>query len=223
MRMAGLLNNISLLYQELGDYGTAGRYLKRALVICEQNQAGFETAVTYANLANTCVLAESYGKAAEYAETAIRLFERRNLYDAHYCAALSALGMCHYEFGRYDEAEKLFSRGMELVEGSLGRNRQYERLLENRDMCRRAMAQAGNAGAARSAGAAETAGKAGAAETAEAAGKTGKVEAVEVAGMAGRTETVEATGEEREAMTGAELKPMENRRWSRSLPSGFPR
>ncbi|MBR1852294.1 MAG: DUF4125 family protein, partial [Lachnospiraceae bacterium] len=141
MRMAGLLNNISLLYQELKDYATAGKYLKRALAICEQNQAGFETAVTYANLANTCVLAESYGMAAAYAETAIELFEKRNLFDAHYCAALSALGMCRFEFERFEEAEALFAKGMELVENSLGRNRQYERLKENRDRCREVMAK----------------------------------------------------------------------------------
>ncbi|MBR1701763.1 MAG: DUF4125 family protein [Lachnospiraceae bacterium] len=141
MRMAGLLNNMSLLYQELNDYAAAGKYLKRALAICEQNQAGFETAVTYANLANTCVLAESYGMAAAYAETAIELFEKRNLFDAHYCAALSALGMCRFEFNRFEEAEALFSKGMDLVENSLGRNRQYERLKENRDRCREAMAK----------------------------------------------------------------------------------
>ncbi|MBR1771504.1 MAG: DUF4125 family protein [Lachnospiraceae bacterium] len=135
MRMAGLLNNISLLYQEMSDYETAEQYLLRALAIAEKNQAGFEIAVTYANLANTCVLAKRYEKAEDYAHTAIRLFEKRNLYDAHYCAALSALGMCLYEKGESQRAAELFKRGMELVENSLGRNRQYERLKENYERC----------------------------------------------------------------------------------------
>lgn len=135
MRMAGLLNNISLLYQEMSDYETAEQYLLRALAISEKNQAGFEIAVTYANLANTCVLAKRYEKAEDYAYTAIRLFEKRNLYDAHYCAALSALGMCLFEKGESQRAAELFKRGMELVENSLGRNRQYERLKENYERC----------------------------------------------------------------------------------------
>ncbi|MBQ8116770.1 MAG: DUF4125 family protein [Lachnospiraceae bacterium] len=183
MRMAGLLNNISLLYQELNDYAMAGKYLKRALVICEQNQAGFETAVTYANLANTCVLAENYGMAAAYAETAIELFEKRNLFDAHYCAALSALGMCRFEFERFEEAEALFSKGMELVENSLGRNRQYDRLKENRDRCREAMLQH--------------------------AGESGKIAAAQRAGQSDAKEMIQQgmadSNKEDEKMTGLEL------------------
>ena len=138
MQMAGLYNNQSLLYQELGDYESAEKCLKNALDIVAKNNAGFETAVTYANLANTSVTLKKFEEAEANAKKAMECFDKMNLYDAHYCAALSALGMCLYQKGKYGEAEKLFSRGMEIVENSLGRNFQYERLKANRDACREA-------------------------------------------------------------------------------------
>lgn len=139
MQMAGLYNNQSLLYQELGDYENAEKYLRKALDIVVRNDAGFEIAVTYANLANTLVISEKYEEAKINAEKAIECFKKINFYDAHYCAALSALGMCFYKQKEFNEAEKLFSQGMDIIENSLGRNLQYERLKVNRDACREAM------------------------------------------------------------------------------------
>lgn len=140
MRMAGLYNNLSLLYQEMQDYESAKKQQLLALDIAKKQNAGFEIAVTYANLANTCVLAQDYEHARAYALKAIDCFKSRQLFDAHYCAALSALGMCCYHDQEFEEAEKLFSEGMRIVEGSLGRNLQYERLRTNRDACRKALA-----------------------------------------------------------------------------------
>lgn len=136
MLLAGLYNNFSLLYQEKNEYDKAEDYLLKALTIVTQNQAEFEIAVTYANLANTAVLAENFSTARNYAGKAIECFEKMKLFDVHYCAAISALGMCYFKDGRFTEAETLFQDSMNIVEKSLGRNSQYERLKENRDMCR---------------------------------------------------------------------------------------
>ncbi len=135
MLFAGLYNNMSLLLQEKCDYKGAMEYQLKALRIVEENQAGFEIAVTYANLANTAVLAANATAAKEYANKAIKCFESRNVFDPHYCAALSALGMCYYHEGEYGKAQELFQKGMDIVERSVGRNSQYFRLKENRDMC----------------------------------------------------------------------------------------
>ena len=143
MLLAGLYNNRSLLFQELRDYENAESYLLKALEIVQGNRAGFEIAVTYANLANTAILGDHYEKAKEYALQAISCFEKRNLYDAHYCAALSALGLCRFREGAYQEALDLFEKGMGIVEDTLGRNIQYERLKENRDAVLAAMEKAG--------------------------------------------------------------------------------
>ena len=64
MLMAGLQNNISLLYQETGNYEAAKAGLLEALAIVEKNNAGYETAVTYANLAGTSCSWVKTGKPA---------------------------------------------------------------------------------------------------------------------------------------------------------------
>ena len=135
MLLAGLYNNRSLLEQEENHYQQAEEYLLKALQIVQENQSGFEIAVTYANLANTAVLGKEFDKAKDYARKAILCFEKKKLYDAHYCAALSALGLCFYEEGQYEEAIRYFEEGMMIVENTIGQNSQYERLKANRDIC----------------------------------------------------------------------------------------
>lgn len=143
MNFAGLYNNMSLLYQEMGDFNEALECLKKALVIVKANNAGFETAVTYANLANTAVMVEKaslapdFSKAKEYAELAMDNFAKRDTFDPHYCAALSALGLCYYYEKQYRKAAEMFKRGMNIVEANLGHNSQYLRLKENFEMASR--------------------------------------------------------------------------------------
>lgn len=143
MLVAGLFNNRSLLFQEEKNFEKAEEYLLKALSISLENHAGFEIAVTYANLANTAVARGDDAKAEEYAGQAMECFEKINLYDAHYCAALSALGLCRQKAGREEEAVRLFEKGMRVIERSLGRNVQYERLQENRDACLDVMERTG--------------------------------------------------------------------------------
>ncbi len=138
MPVASFYNNFSLLYQELGQYEQAKKYLLAALPIVEKNGAVIETAVTYANLANTCVCLSQEEEGERYAKKAIRLFREQNYIDAHYCAAVSALGMCAYHRGAYKEAEQYFSEAMEIVEKTLGKTEQYKRLKENREAARKA-------------------------------------------------------------------------------------
>jgi hypothetical protein len=47
--------------------------------------------------------------------------------------------MCFYQEGQFEEARALFKKGMELVEQSLGRNAQYQRLVDNLAVCEEAM------------------------------------------------------------------------------------
>ena len=135
IRVAGLYNNMSLLYQELSDYETAIELLKKALNIVVEKQEKFEIAVTYANLANTMLLAKDYEASYRYAKEAISRFKARNYIDAHYCAALSAMASCYYEWGNINKAKKIFEEAMTIVENTVGKNSQYERLKESVSMC----------------------------------------------------------------------------------------
>ncbi|MBQ9119819.1 MAG: DUF4125 family protein [Lachnospiraceae bacterium] len=133
MYYANLYNNISLLYQEMQEYAKAKEMLLKALEIAKVNAGTeFEVAVTYANLANTCIVLGESKQAKEYAQTAITMFEEQQVDDAHYSAALSALGTLYYQEGEYLRAIELVEKSRECVARYLGRNNiQYERLSEN--------------------------------------------------------------------------------------------
>ncbi len=132
MLSASLENNISLLYQEMGDFARAKECLLKALaVVRAREDARFEEAVSCANLAGTCIQLGEPEEAYEYAEQAIRLFEEQGVADAHYCAALSALGSYYYQKKEFVRAGELFRKAMGLMEENLGRNHYYDRLKEN--------------------------------------------------------------------------------------------
>lgn len=134
--IASLENNISLLYQEMGAFGKAKESLLTALEIVEKKGAEFETAVTYANLANTCLQLKEE-EARQYAVLARDKFEKMGVQDFHYGAALSALGTCYYQEENWGKAEECFGKARDIMEQNLGRNEAYERLQENILQCER--------------------------------------------------------------------------------------
>ncbi len=139
MLTASLMNNLSLLYQETGKFESARDCLMKALDICLSNKAAYETAVTYANLASTCLQLDSRSEAHEYALKAIKLFEEQGVGDSHYAAALTALGTCHFQEKQYQKALSCYTRSMDIIRNSLGENQAFLRLEEYADACRKAL------------------------------------------------------------------------------------
>lgn len=140
MLWASFYNNLSLLYQEMGRFDLAKESLLKALsIVVQKKDTIFEQAVTYTNLANTCLQLGQGDEAEKYFTGAILLFERHNMSGAHYCAALSALGTYHYQKKEYFKAEEYFTKAMLGIEESLGRNEFYERMKDNVQICKEAM------------------------------------------------------------------------------------
>ncbi len=135
MLVASLENNVSLLYQEMGDFHKAKECLQKALSIVMEKEAEFEVAVTYANLANTCMRLEEQQEAYAFSMLAIENFERLGVSDAHYGAALSAMGTYYYQKEEYSAAAEMFHKAMKMMEENLGRNEYYYRLQENLAAC----------------------------------------------------------------------------------------
>lgn len=147
MLVASLENNLSLLYQEMGNFEKAKESLLRALAIVKEKEADFEVAVTYANLAGTCMQLDEPEEAHAYARRAIAGFEKLGVADAHYGAALSAMGTYYYKRQEYPAAMEAFGRAMEIMEENLGRNEYYYRLRDNIAACQQAIReQAGGHG-----------------------------------------------------------------------------
>lgn len=138
MLAAGLQNNMSLLYQEMQEYDRAKECLLKALEIVKAKEAGYETGVTYANLASTCVQLGELEEAKEYAAFSMETFRKTGAVDSHYGAALAAMGACHYEQGEYEKAGDYYRQAMELVEKGIGRNGAYYRLKEHAEACEKA-------------------------------------------------------------------------------------
>ena len=142
MLMASLHNNISLVYQELGDFGRAKEHLLTALAIVEKRDAAYEEAVTNANLAATCLNLNQGEEARRYFTRSIRLFEEQGIHDTHYCAAVASMGAYLYQQREYAQAEECFLKAKQGVEAALGRESEgYRRLEENLELCRQAMRQ----------------------------------------------------------------------------------
>ncbi len=138
MYYANLYNNLSLLYQEMQEFGKAKSALLKALEIAEKNKnTEFEIAVTHANLANTCIQLEEPEEAKKHAVCAVKMFEEQKVDDAHYSAALSALASLYYREGELKAALELMEKSRDCVTRYLGSNNiQYERLTENIQLIR---------------------------------------------------------------------------------------
>ena len=135
MYIASLENNLSLLYQELGDYGKAKKCQLKALKIAENHHSDYEVAVTYTNLAATCAQLEEREEFHQYALRSAEIFKRLGAVDSHYAASLATLGLYHLQRQEYDIALDFYHQAMEIVERGVGRNEAYHRLQEYVDAC----------------------------------------------------------------------------------------
>ncbi len=137
---ASFYNNLSLLYQEMKRFDLAKESLLKSLeFVLTKPNAIFEQAVTYTNLANTCLALGQGEEASKYFTGAILLFEKHNIKDSHYYAAVASMGTYYYQNKQYDKALNCFEKAMAGIEASLGRNEHYHRMEENARLCREAM------------------------------------------------------------------------------------
>lgn len=136
--VAGLQNNMSLLFQEMREYGKAKECLLKALEIVKAKEALYEIGVTYANLASTCVQLGELEEAESCAVLSMDTFRKAGVMDSHYGAALAAMGACHYKKEEYERAGDYYRQAMELVEKGVGRNGAYYRLKEHVEACEKA-------------------------------------------------------------------------------------
>ncbi len=141
MLVAGLQNNFSLLYQEMGEYEKAKACQLRALEIAQANNAAYETGVTNANLAATCIQLGEQEEARDYAQKSVKIFGSLGVEDSHFAAALASLGAYHYQKKEFQSALEFYTRAMEIVERALGQNEAYNRLREHVTACRQALTE----------------------------------------------------------------------------------
>lgn len=131
-RYASLYNNMSLLFQEMGDYESACDCLERALgIVSLYNEARIEAAVTYTNLAASQLKLGRYEEAIDNLKRAFSLFEMDEERDYHYSGALSAMGEAQYMAGNLEESARYYQLALKEIERNMGRNKAYEITLQN--------------------------------------------------------------------------------------------
>lgn len=137
--IAGLENNMSLLYQEMGEYARAKECQLKALEIVKGKESFYEQGVTCANLAASCVRLGELEEAKKYAEDSLKIFQDIHVEDSHYGAALAALGDYYYQKGDFIGALERYRQAVEAVEQGIGRNEAFYRLQERVAACEKAL------------------------------------------------------------------------------------
>lgn len=131
-RYASLYNNMSLLFQEMGDFESACDCLERALgIVTQYSGARIETAVTYTNLAVSQLKLSRYEEAIINLKRAFSIFEMDEDKDYHYSGALSAMGEAQYLAGNLEESARYYKLALQEIERTAGRNKAYEITLQN--------------------------------------------------------------------------------------------
>lgn len=132
-RLAGLYNNMSSLYLDLGKGEEAAEQLEAALeIITRTEDALAEQAVTRTNLSLVYLKLEKYGKAQDQIEQALHIFEGvLGGQDAHYGAALSARAELYFAKKEYQKAVEDYQRALSQVKSVSGENRAYAILCGN--------------------------------------------------------------------------------------------
>jgi len=137
MLYASLFNNMSLLFQEMGDFESAVDCLERALGISQlYPECRIEQATTYANLATTLIKLDRKTEAEDALVKSISLFEEDEDPDYHYSAALSAMAELKYSMGDYRASVDFYEASLRQIEMKVGRSRAYEITLQNLNAAR---------------------------------------------------------------------------------------
>lgn len=131
-RYASLYNNMSLLFQEMGDFESACDCLMRALsIVTLYEEARIEAAVTYTNLAASELKLGRVHDAIDHLQKAFSIFEMDEEKDYHYSGALSAMGEAQYLAGNLEESARYYKLALREIERNMGRNKAYEITLQN--------------------------------------------------------------------------------------------
>ena len=138
-RIASLYNNLSLLYQETGDFESAVACLKQALVIVTNNRDTLKIAITHSNLGASLLQLDRIDQALYHLEQALAIFNQDKEKDFHYNAAVAALGQVYVAQGNLTDARECFQEALFEQQKHCGKSEAFYRILENLHTVEKAM------------------------------------------------------------------------------------
>lgn len=132
MLYASLYNNLSLLYQEMGDFEKACECLKHALsIVLTKADKRIEAAVTYTNLASSQLQLGEFTEAVENLMKAFAIFDMDERKDFHYGGALAAMAQAQYLMGYPEKAAAYYRQALAEVRKHTGESTSYAIILKN--------------------------------------------------------------------------------------------
>lgn len=123
---ASVLNNISLAYQDIGDYNSAFEASYEAYELIRQDASNtHELATALNNLAVILFKKKDFAQAEALADQALALYASMKEENVHHAAALSTKATLLYSAGNHGEALRDFLRALELTGMFFGKNIEY--------------------------------------------------------------------------------------------------
>lgn len=133
-RIAALYNNLSLLYQEMGDFHQAVLSLQKAFDIVKKGNDEIKIAITHSNLGASYLQLNEVETAMNHLLEAMRIFQKTEEKDFHYSAALAALGQANVKLNQWEDAGKYYSEALFEQMKHCGKSEAFYRILQNLHM-----------------------------------------------------------------------------------------
>ncbi|MCD8069007.1 MAG: tetratricopeptide repeat protein, partial [Lachnospiraceae bacterium] len=131
-RFAALYNNISLLYQDMGNFRQSVAAQNQALHILEGSDDTQKLAISHSNLGTTLLQMERMDEALVHLNYAVQLFDSLpGDKDYHYSAALASLGQVYVMKEDYETARGYYLTALEEYRKTHGVTQSYYNLLDN--------------------------------------------------------------------------------------------
>lgn len=132
---ASLYNNLSLLYQEMGEFEQATEALCKALEIVRlYPEEKVKLAVTCSNLAACYVRTGDLEEAEHASAEAMSIFQNGLTDDFHYSASVSVAADIQYQMGNYEQAAEFYQQAMQAQKRHVGLTHAYFRIVSNLQM-----------------------------------------------------------------------------------------
>ena len=133
-RLAGVYNNVSSIYEELGNYDDAIENLELALDILEkQSGMPLDTATVMTNLAHVLLKVDRQDEAVAILEKAMAVFQNTHTESTgpQYAAALAGMAEAYYRVGRLQDAVRAYESALTHLKAAVGENADYAFTLRN--------------------------------------------------------------------------------------------
>ena len=128
---ASYYNNLSLLYQETGDFENAAECQKKALAIVTELGDEQKIAISRTNLAVSLIRLGNIADAEKQLNSALGYFIGLTPSDFHYSAALSAMGDVKFHLGEYVSAAQFYEMALSETQLHMGHSNFYDIIAEN--------------------------------------------------------------------------------------------